>query len=112
MLQESLREKFLSVPSDKNIPAFWPAEKTKYQSLLCVFFSKPRRELNGIQAREEHREDTSNKPQGDCCRKSPAEMQVMQCYLPEIAPKIGDYVAMFAFFYHIYFLLDQRKVIP
>lgn len=45
-------------------------------------------------------------------RKNPAAMQVMQCCLPEIAPKIGDYVAMFAFFYHIYFLLDQRKVVP
>lgn len=31
--------------------------------------------------------------------------------LPEIAPKIGDYVAVFAFFNHIDFLLYQRKVI-
>lgn len=80
--------------------------------LFFVCFFKARRDLNGIRAREEHREDTINKPEGDCGRKNPAAMQVMQCCLPEIAPKIGDYVAVFAFFYHIYFLLDQRKVVP
>lgn len=31
--------------------------------------------------------------------------------LPEIAPKVGYDVAMFTFFNHKYFLLNQRKII-
>lgn len=32
-------------------------------------------------------------------------------FLPEIAPKVGYDVAMLTFFNHIYFLLNQRKII-
>lgn len=32
-------------------------------------------------------------------------------FLPEIAPKVGNNVAMFTFFNHKYFLLNQRKII-
>lgn len=58
MVQEAPREKFLSAPSDKNIPAFWSAEKTKYQSLLFfkanwVGFKKKKEKPRAIQPLEE-----------------------------------------------------------
>lgn len=60
MLQESLGEKVFSVPSDKNIPPFWPAEKTKYQSLY-FFLSQLETEGNSTLKRT-LREDVSTKP--------------------------------------------------
>ena len=33
------------------------------------------------------------------------------CFSPEIAPKVGNNVAVFTFFNHKYLLLNQRKII-